>query len=148
MSAGFNFTNITLQSSADITEVMNNFNKIEQNGITHDEATRLASQSQAGWMSQTDKSKLDGMAAGATNVTKTSDLVNDSGFINTETDPTVPAWAKTTNKPTYTFAEIQNKPTLVTQTVVGNFWKGTQAEYDAITTKDTTTLYMIIEEAD
>lgn len=40
--------------------------------------------------------------------TKTSELDNDSGFITgyTETDPTVPAWAKTASKPTYTAAEV------------------------------------------
>jgi hypothetical protein len=40
--------------------------------------------------------------------TNTSDLTNDSGFITsyTETDPTVPAWAKAENKPTYTAAEV------------------------------------------
>ena len=40
--------------------------------------------------------------------TKTSDLVNDAGFINeyTETDPTVPTWAKAANKPSYTKSEI------------------------------------------
>lgn len=39
---------------------------------------------------------------------KTSDLTNDSGYITgyTETDPTVPAWAKAANKPTYTASEI------------------------------------------
>ena len=40
--------------------------------------------------------------------TKTSELVNDSGFITgyTETDPTVPAWAKAATKPTYTASEV------------------------------------------
>ena len=39
---------------------------------------------------------------------KTSDLTNDSGFITgyTETDPTVPAWAKNATKPSYTKSEI------------------------------------------
>lgn len=39
---------------------------------------------------------------------KTSDLTNDSGFITsyTETDPTVPAWAKAATKPTYTASEV------------------------------------------
>lgn len=39
---------------------------------------------------------------------KTSDLVNDSGFITgyTETDPTVPAWAKESTKPSYTASEV------------------------------------------
>lgn len=37
---------------------------------------------------------------------KTSDLTNDSGFITTETDPTVPSWAKESSKPSYTAAEV------------------------------------------
>lgn len=44
--------------------------------------------------------------------TKVSDLTNDSGFITgyTETDPTVSAWAKATNKPSYTAAEVGALP--------------------------------------
>ena len=40
--------------------------------------------------------------------TKVSELENDSGYIKsyTETDPTVPDWAKTPSKPTYTAEEI------------------------------------------
>lgn len=40
--------------------------------------------------------------------TKVSELTNDSGYITsyTETDPTVPAWAKTATKPTYTAEEV------------------------------------------
>lgn len=39
---------------------------------------------------------------------KTSDLTNDSGFLTsyTETDPTVPSWAKAVSKPTYTASEV------------------------------------------
>lgn len=39
---------------------------------------------------------------------KTSELANDSGFITgyTETDPTVPAWAKEQNKPSYSKSEV------------------------------------------
>ena len=37
---------------------------------------------------------------------KTSDLTNDSGFITTETDPTVPSWAKQSTKPSYTASEV------------------------------------------
>lgn len=40
--------------------------------------------------------------------TKTSQLENDSDFISTETDPTVPAWAKNSSKPDYTVEEIDN----------------------------------------
>ncbi len=41
-------------------------------------------------------------------VIKTSDLTNDSGFISgyTETDPTVPSWAKAASKPSYTKSEV------------------------------------------
>ena len=44
--------------------------------------------------------------------TKTSDLTNDSGFISsyTETDPTVPSWAKEAQKPTYTAQEVGALP--------------------------------------
>ena len=46
--------------------------------------------------------------------TKTSDLNNDSGFITgfTETDPTVPSWAKQSSKPSYDYSEISNTPTI------------------------------------
>lgn len=44
--------------------------------------------------------------------TKTSQLENDSGFLTnyTETDPTVPAWAKAASKPTYTASEVGARP--------------------------------------
>ena len=40
--------------------------------------------------------------------TKVSELENDSGYLTsfTETDPTVPAWAKAASKPTYTASEV------------------------------------------
>lgn len=40
--------------------------------------------------------------------TKVSELENDSGYLTsyTETDPTVPAWAKATSKPSYTAGEV------------------------------------------
>lgn len=52
--------------------------------------------------------------AAAFNVpTKTSHLTNDSGFITgyTETDPTVPSWAKASTKPSYTASEVGAVPT-------------------------------------
>jgi hypothetical protein len=44
--------------------------------------------------------------------TKTSELENDSHYLTsyTETDPTVPAWAKQPNKPIYTASEIGADP--------------------------------------
>ena len=38
--------------------------------------------------------------------TKVSDFTNDAGYLTTETDPTVPAWAKAAQKPSYTAAEV------------------------------------------
>lgn len=92
---------------------------------TYVEATTTSN----GLMSSSDKSKLDGISPGAemnvqadfneTDTTsdsyiknkpsipsKVSDLTNDSGFITQETDPTVPAWAKASNKPTYNASEV------------------------------------------
>lgn len=43
--------------------------------------------------------------------TKVSDLTNDSGFITSESDPTVPSWAKQATKPTYTASEVGAVPT-------------------------------------
>lgn len=43
---------------------------------------------------------------------KTSELTNDSGYITgyTETDPTVPSWAKSPTKPSYTASEVGADP--------------------------------------
>lgn len=48
--------------------------------------------------------------------TNVSDFTNDAGYLTnfTETDPTVPAWAKAETKPTYTWNEISNKPSSFT----------------------------------
>ena len=55
----------------------------------------------------------DGSSAKTVNIpNKTSQLTNDSGYITgyTETDPTVPAWAKASTKPTYTASEVGAAP--------------------------------------
>ena len=48
--------------------------------------------------------------------TKVSDLTNDSGFLTsyTETDPTVPSWAKASSKPSYSLTEISGTDDLRT----------------------------------
>jgi lysophospholipase L1-like esterase len=89
--------------------------------------------------------------------TKTSQLTNDSGFITsyTETDPTVPAWAKASTKPTYTASEvgalpantviptvptnvsaftndaeyISNKPVLVTERLDSSLYRWVEGKY-------------------
>lgn len=50
----------------------------------------------------------DSKAVDITVPTKLSDLENDSEFLTsyTETDPTVPSWAKNPTKPTYTYEEV------------------------------------------
>lgn len=55
------------------------------------------------------------VTANITVPTKVSDLTNDSGFITgyTETDPTVPSWAKASSKPSYNFSEIGSTPTSI-----------------------------------
>ena len=55
---------------------------------------------------------MDGNVAKVIVPTKVSDLSNDSGFITgyTETDPTVPSWAKQPSKPTYTASEVGALP--------------------------------------
>ena len=76
------------------------------------------------------------------------------GVLNaSETDPTVPAWAKAINKPTYSYDEIEDAPqtaadigAMAASTIVTGFWTGTQAEYDALGTYNATTFYIIEEE--
>ncbi len=41
----------------------------------------------------------------------TSDLTNGAGFLTTETDPTVPSWAKQSSKPSYTLDEVADGST-------------------------------------
>lgn len=55
---------------------------------------------------------LSGKADSEDIPTKVSDLTNDLGFISdyTETDPTVPSWAKASSKPTYTASEVGALP--------------------------------------
>ncbi len=48
--------------------------------------------------------------------TNVSAFTNDADYLTdyTETDPTVPAWAKEANKPAYDYSEIANTPTIPT----------------------------------
>ena len=53
--------------------------------------------------------------------TNVSSFTNDAGYLTsyTETDPTVPAWAKATNKPSYTASEVGALPSTATYSDVG-----------------------------
>ena len=59
---------------------------------------------------------MDSIPAIPTVPTNVSAFTNDAGYLTsyTETDPTVPAWAKENTKPTYDYSEIQNTPTIPT----------------------------------
>jgi hypothetical protein len=52
--------------------------------------------------------KIDSLVEKAELPTKVSELTNDSGYLTsyTETDPTVPAWAKAATKPSYNKSEV------------------------------------------
>lgn len=68
---------------------------------------------QADWntTAATDGSYIKNKPTIPTVPTSNTAFTNDAGYITTETDPTVPAWAKATNKPTYTASEVGALPT-------------------------------------
>ena len=59
---------------------------------------------------------MDSIPAIPTVPTNVSAFSNDAGYLTnyTETDPTVPAWAKEATKPAYDYSEIANTPTIPT----------------------------------
>lgn len=79
--------------------------------------------------------------------TKVSELANDAGYLTSyaETDPTVPAWAKEENKPTYTAAEVGAIPaseadTFAKKSDLANVYKykGSVADVDSLPNADLT----------
>lgn len=101
----------------------------------------VATTSANGLMSSTDKSKLNGIATGANNYTHPSShpasMITPSSSRRFVTDTQINSWnAKPSNLNT-----ITNKRT--SQQV--EVWIGTEAQYDAIGTKDANTLYFKIE---
>ena len=61
------------------------------------EAAKITASDTANW-----NSKLDS--------TQVNDILNTKSYLTSETDPTVPAWAKQPNKPTYTASEVGALP--------------------------------------
>jgi lysophospholipase L1-like esterase len=76
--------------------------------------------------------KIDSLATKNEVPTKTSELTNDSGFITdyTETDPTVPAWAKASTKPTYTASEVGADASGTASSLVSTHNSATDAHSD------------------
>lgn len=76
--------------------------------------------------------------------TKVSAFTNDAGYITgyTETDPTVPSWAKAASKPSYTASEVGAVPT--SRTVNGKKLSSnitlTASEIGAVSNESTLTL--------
>lgn len=64
--------------------------------------------------------------------TKVSELTNDKGYLTsyTETDPTVPAWAKAATKPNYTAAEVGADPSGTASSAVSAHNTNTSAHAD------------------
>ena len=86
--------------------------------ITSEERTawnNKVSNVQADWSTTatTDGSYIKNKPTIPTVPTSNTAFTNDAGYITgyTETDPTVPAWAKAANKPTYTASEVGALPT-------------------------------------
>lgn len=86
--------------------------------------------------------------------TQVSELTNDAGYLTTETDPTVPAWAKAATKPIYTAAEVGAPTVAEMNEAIANINTMkihicAQAEYDAETgvptlqNPDTQTFYLV-----
>ena len=139
---------ITGITSSDVTTALGftPYNATNPNGYTSNTGTITSVKTTAGAHSTID------VSSGAANFnvpTKTSHLTNDSGFLTsyTETDPTVPSWAKAESKPSYNFSEIGSTPTTIngygitdayTKTEVDNKvsavlrYKGVKATIDAL----------------
>lgn len=79
-------------------------NKVNVSDIIDDLTTNVANKPLSAAQGVALKALIDAITV----PTKVSELTNDSGYITgyTETDPTVPAWAKASTKPTYTKSEI------------------------------------------
>ena len=83
--------------------------------------------------------------------TKVSDLTNDAGYISryTETDPTVPAWAKAAQKPSYTAAEVgattEQQVSSMIASAIGDIHSFDMAVVQTLPTEDinTHTIYLV-----
>ena len=75
---------------------------------------------------------LSGYALKSELPTKVSDLQNDSGFISTETDPTVPAWAKAANPPEVPVQDVQVNGVSVLQDGVANVPRANTTDYGVV----------------
>ena len=120
---------ITGISSSDVTTALGftPYNSTNPNGYTNNTGTITKVQTTAGAHTTINVSS----GAASFNIpTKTSHLTNDSGFLTsyTETDPTVPSWAKASSKPSYTFSEIGSTPTSLSGYGITNAYTKTEVD--------------------
>lgn len=82
--------------------------KVGSTTVAADSKTDTLTLEAGGDVTITPDANNDKVTISVTTPKNTSDLTNDSGFITgyTETDPTVPAWAKASSKPSYTASEV------------------------------------------
>ena len=120
---------ITGITSSDVTTALGftPYNATNPNGYTTNTGTITSVKTTAGAHTTIN------VSSGAANFnvpTKTSHLTNDSGFLTsfTETDPTVPAWAKAETKPSYTFSEIGSTPTTLSGYGITNAYTKTEID--------------------
>ena len=84
--------------------ILNNDGKLEVSTIPEKAFDAV----QSNW-SENDDTEISFIKNKPTNV---SSFTNDACYLTTETDPTVPAWAKAATKPIYNYSEIENTPTI------------------------------------
>ena len=93
---------------AEIIALLNKY--IEQGGgITEDKVVSLINENIAGLQPKTDE-ELQTISKEIVGAINEVNAKAGQGGVVEETDPTVPAWAKEPNKPTYTWDEITGKP--------------------------------------
>ena len=146
-----------------ITAIKNNKTTIEQltsgkvnvtdivNNLTTNTANKPLSAAQGVAL----KSLIDAISV----PTKVSQLTNDKGYITgyTETDPTVPAWAKASSKPSYSKSEVglgnvenvkqysaSNPPPYPVTSVNGKTGAVTVSALPAVTTSDNGKVLMVV----
>lgn len=117
LNAFFDSDDATLDELSEIVEYIKSnktlidavtTSKVSISDIVNDLATNVANKP----LSAAQGVVLKGLIDAITVPTKVSQLDNDSGYITdyTETDPTVPSWAKQPAKPSYTATEVHARP--------------------------------------
>lgn len=132
--------------------------KVNVSDITNNLTTNVSNKPLSAAQGVALKSLIDAITV----PTKLSQLTNDKGYITgyTETDPTVPSWAKAASKPTYTKSEVglgnvdnvkqysaSNPPPYPVTSVNGKTGAVTVSALPAVTTADNGKVLMVVNGA-